>query len=266
MKCFPMMDRGNKDLILLVGGTPGVRSHLREVLFTAYEVVESRDSTEGFTLAKSLAPQLVIINIDGDGMKDARWCKVLKNDVDTFLIPLVLVYCEGSEDCIIKGFQFGVDECIVRPFNVNILKARIKNLVDNRKQLLYRIRTWELLQPDPPGVIPIDSGFVEQLHDIIEKNLSDPLFSVEKLCKKLDMSRASMYRKIRSLTGESPQLFIRSYRLKRAAQLLENNHGNVTEVCFSVGFTSTAYFTKCFKEKFHHCPKTFARDRSGSRH
>jgi AraC-like DNA-binding protein len=102
------------------------------------------------------------------------------------------------------------------------------------------------------------SKFIEQLHGIIEENLSNPLFTVEDLGKKLVMSRASMYRKIHYLSGLSPQLYIRSYRLKRAAQLLENNYGNVTEVCFRVGFTSTAYFAKCFKGEFQQSPKTFA--------
>ncbi|MCP5049933.1 MAG: helix-turn-helix transcriptional regulator, partial [bacterium] len=100
---------------------------------------------------------------------------------------------------------------------------------------------------------------IGELHDIIEKNLSNPLFTVEELCEKLCMSRTSMYRKIHSLTRQSPQLVIRSYRLKRATQLLENQHGSVTEVCFKVGFTSTAYFAKCFKEKFNQSPKEFAR-------
>jgi AraC-like DNA-binding protein len=230
------------------------------VLVPVYEVVEAPLSAERFIkLVQQFLPDLVICYISIMDMDGTEVCKALRNDKTNGYIPLILILSKRSEEFIIKGFESGADDCIVWPFNVNILKARIKNLVDYRRQFLDKIRLWAMLQPVQPDVTHIDSTFVEQLRRIIEENLSNPLFSVEKLCHKLYMSRASMYRKIRFLTGESPQLFIRSYRLKRAAQLLEKNYGNVTEICFRVGFTSTAYFTKCFKEKFHHSPKTYAR-------
>jgi AraC-like DNA-binding protein len=254
-----LSNKKNKDLILVVGETTTVFFHLHEVLVTEYNVIETSNSAEGLNQARVLLPQLVIRIIGGVDMEYPSWCKDFKSDNDTGLIPLLLLYCEGSEDCIIKGFECGVEDCIAWPFNVNILKARVKSLVENRRQLLEKVRVWALLRSAQPGVIPTDSEFVEQLHVIIEKNLSNPLFSVAKLCKKLELSRATMYRKIQALTGESPQLFIRSFRLQRAAHLLENNYGNVTEVCFHVGFNSTAYFTKCFKEKFGCAPKVFAR-------
>ena len=114
-----------------------------------------------------------------------------------------------------------------------------------------------MLQPAEISVSSIDEEFIKELQGAIEKNLSDPEFTVEELGKKLYMSRASLYRKIQALTGESPNHFIRNYRLKRAAQLLKENFGNVTEVAFEVGFSSSAYFTKCFKEQFQQLPSSF---------
>lgn len=254
------MEDRKKNVILLVGVKPAVNFYLRKVLVPVYEVVEAPVGAERFIkLVRKLLPDVVIFYISTRDTDGTEVCKALRNDQTNGYIPLILILSKGSEEFIIKGFENGADDCIVWPFNVNILKARIKNLVDNRRQFLDKIRLWAMLQPVQPNVTHDDSKFVEQLRRIIEDNLSNPLFSVEKLCHKLYMSRASMYRKIRFLTGESPQLFIRSYRLKRAAQLLEKNYGNVTEICFRVGFTSTAYFTKCFKEKFHHSPKTYAR-------
>jgi DNA-binding response OmpR family regulator len=240
-----------KNVIMLVIDKPAVRFHLREVLVPVYEVVEAPDGTKGFIkLVQKLLPDVVICYICTRDTDGTEVCKALRNDQTNGYIPLILILSKGSEEFIIKGFESGADDCIVWPFNVNILKARIKNLVDYRRQFLDKIRLWSVLQPVQPNVTHVDSTFVEQLCGIIEKNLSNPLFSVEKLCHKLYMSRASMYRKIRSLTGESPQLFIRSYRLKRAAQLLEKNYGNVTEICFRVGFTSTAYFFNLFFKNF----------------
>ena len=249
-----------KNVIMLVIDNPAIRFHLREVLVPVYEVVEAPDDAKGFIkLVQKLLPDLVICYITIPGKDGTGVCKALRNDKITSYIPLIILLSKGSEEFIVKGFESGADDCIVWPLNVNVLNARIKNLVDNRRQLLEKMQLWAMMQPAQPDIAPPDSKFIEQLCRIIEKNLSNPLFSVEKLCDNLPMSRASMYRKIRFLTGESPQLFIRSYRLKRAAQLLEKNYGNVTEVCFRVGFTSTTYFTKCFKKKFHHCPKIFAR-------
>ncbi len=104
-----------------------------------------------------------------------------------------------------------------------------------------------------------DFEFHIRLHQVLEANLSNPLFNVEKLCKNMYMSRASLYRKLQFFYGESPQLYIRSYRLKRAAQLLEYHYGNVTEICYMVGFSSAAYFTKCFKMVFRQSPKEYKR-------
>lgn len=112
----------------------------------------------------------------------------------------------------------------------------------------------ELAKNEESSAISLDVQFVKELLGHMEENLSNPLFSVNNLCRKLSLSQPSLYRKVRHLTGHSPQLFIRSYRLERSVQLLKNNYGNVTQVCFDVGFTSTAYFTKCFKEKFNQLP------------
>jgi AraC-like DNA-binding protein/CheY-like chemotaxis protein len=257
------VNKGNdKYLILVVGEIPVEQSRLREMLLSEYNIEEVPDNAGVLDLVKKFGPQLVIRNMAEPGMEDIHWCNAFKNDNDTGLIPLFLVYDQGSEESIIKGYECGVDDCIVRPFNINILKVRIKNLVENRQRLLEKIRVWSLLHAIHPDVIQADSKFVGQLHRIIERNLSNPLFSVEKLWVKLNMSRSSFYRKVKDLTGESPQLFIRSYRLSRAVQLLENKCGNVTEICFRVGFCSSAYFTKCFKEKFGCSPKVFARTNS----
>ena len=103
----------------------------------------------------------------------------------------------------------------------------------------------------------MDREFIKELQDIIEKNLSDPEFHVEALCKKLYLNRVTLFRKVKALTGEPPTEFIRSYRLKRAAQLLRDNFGNVSEVAIEVGFSNLGYFTRCFKEKFQQLPSSY---------
>ncbi len=253
-----MSDCKIKHVILVVSNIIADRFHLRKILVPRYDLETAADGAEGLTLTKRLLPDLVICDIALPVMPGTTVCKTLKKDIDTGHIPLILVSCTKSEEFIIKGFASGADDCISRPFNANILKARIKSLIDNRRKILDKLRFRALPQPEEPDIISEDSKFLEQLNVIVEEHLPDPLFTVEELGDILCMSRASMYRKVHSLTGQSPQLYIRTYRLKRAARLLESNNCNVTETCFNVGFTSTAYFAKCFKEKFHQSPRDFA--------
>jgi AraC-like DNA-binding protein len=138
-----------------------------------------------------------------------------------------------------------------------MLLNRIKNLIDLRWQLQLKIQRKKMLLPNEISVSSPDEKFLKEFQDIIEKNLSDPDFGVDELSKKLIMGRSTLYRKIQALTGETPNQFILSYRLERGAQLLREKFGNVTEVALEVGFSSAAYFSKLFKEKFHQSPSEF---------
>jgi AraC-like DNA-binding protein len=191
------------------------------------------------------------------GIDGYELCRVLKNDVKTSHIPVILLTARAAEDDIVEGLETGADDYITKPFNTRILCARIKNLIDLRRQWQQKIQRQMTLQPAEIPVSSVDETFIKDLQKLIEKNLSDELFSVEQLGKELYMSRATLYRKVLALTGEPPREFIKSYRLKRGAQLLKANFGNVTEVSVEVGFSSTAYFTKCFKEKFHQLPHAY---------
>jgi AraC-like DNA-binding protein len=113
------------------------------------------------------------------------------------------------------------------------------------------------LPPAKAYISKIDREFLRDLHEVISKNISNEEFNVDQLCKKLYMSRTTLYRKVLALTGETPTDFIRSYRLKRGAELLRQNFGTVLEVAFEVGFSNSSYFAKCFKEKFHRLPSTY---------
>ena len=113
------------------------------------------------------------------------------------------------------------------------------------------------MQPVKTSVSPIDREFLRELHEVIHKNLGDEEFNVEGLCKKLYMGRTTLYRKVLALTGETPTDFIRSYRLKRGAEILKQNQGTVLEVALNVGFSNSSYFAKCFKEKFHQLPSEY---------
>ncbi|UCH98483.1 MAG: response regulator [Candidatus Aminicenantes bacterium] len=246
-----------KPVILVVEDHADVRKYICEPLTTDYTVIEAADGKEGIDKAKEIIPDLIVSDIMMPGVDGYELCRVLKKDIRTSHVPIILLTAKASEESIIQGLETGADDYITKPFNSKILATRIKNLIELRYQLQQKIQKQMLLQPDEIAVSSMDQEFIKELQEIIEKNLSDPQFHVEALCKKLYLNRVTLFRKVKALTGESPTEFIRSYRLKRAAQLLRDNFGNVSEVAVEVGFSNLGYFTRCFKEKFHQLPSTY---------
>jgi len=246
-----------KNIILVVEDNPDVRDYIRGALEPLYTVVEAKDGQKGIEKAQKIIPDLIISDIMMPKKDGYELCRVLKKDTRTGHIPLILLTAKASEESVIQGLDTGADDYITKPFNTNILCARIKNLLNLRLQLQLNRQRQMTLQPMEISVSSVEEAFYKELQKVIEKNLSDSEFNVEQMRKRLYMSRATLYRKVMALTGESPQLFIRSYRLKRAAQLLEANYGNVNEVATKVGFANTAYFSICFKEKFHQSPSSY---------
>jgi signal transduction histidine kinase/DNA-binding response OmpR family regulator len=245
------------DIILVVEDSADMREYIREALMPGYTVVEAKDGREGIQKAREIIPDLIISDIMMPEVDGYELCRVLKTDVKTSHIPIVLLTAKAAEENIIQGLETGADDYITKPFNTNILIARIKNLIDLRSQLQKNLNREMTMQPVKTSVSTIDREFLHDLHDAIRKNLADENFNVEQLCKKLYMGRTTLYRKVLALTGETPTDFIRSYRLKKGAELLKQNTGTVLEVAFAVGFSNSSYFAKCFKEKFHQLPSEY---------
>ncbi len=246
-----------RSIVLVVEDSIDVRNYIKGAIQNDYDVVEAGDGREGIAIAKKIIPDLIISDVmmpDTDGYE---LCKELKNHVDTSHIPIIILTAKASQADVLQGLKTGADDYVTKPFNTEILVARIQNLIDLRRQLQNSFKREMTLQPANISLSKIDTEFMDELQEVIKKNIYDADLNVEKLGKKLYMSRATLYRKVLALTGESPNEFIRSYRLKRGAQLLKNNFGSVTEVAFEVGFSSSAYFTKRFKEKFHQLPSAF---------
>jgi signal transduction histidine kinase/DNA-binding response OmpR family regulator/ligand-binding sensor domain-containing protein len=251
----PETDKTN--IILVVEDSGDMRDYIRRGLEPDYTVLEAIDGQEGIQKARQIIPDLIISDVMMPKVDGYELCSVLKSDVKTSHIPIVLLTAKASEENILQGLETGADDYITKPFNTKILMARIKNLIDIRSQLQMNVNREMTLQPIKTSVSKIDQEFLQDLHDVINKNLSDEDFNVEQLCKKLYMGRTTLYRKVLALTGETPTDFIRSYRLKRAAELLKQTFGTVLEVAFEVGFSNSSYFAKCFKEKFHQLPSEY---------
>ncbi|NIM11565.1 MAG: response regulator, partial [Candidatus Aminicenantes bacterium] len=246
-----------KNVILVVEDHAEVRKYIRDPLEPEYTVVEACDGKEGITKARELIPDLIVSDIMMPEVDGFELTRVLKKDVITSHIPIILLTAKASEKSIVRGLETGADDYITKPFNTRILLTRIKNLIELRRQLQLRIQRQKMLLPAEISMSSVDDTFLKEFQDIIEKNLSDPELKIDMLCKKLYMGRSTLYRKVQALTGEAPHQFILSYRLEQAAQLLKSNYGNVTEVAMATGFSNPQHFSQCFKEKFHQSPSSF---------
>ncbi len=246
-----------QNTILVVDDNATFRKYIRGRLEPLHKVVEAVDGQDGINKAKETIPDLIISDIMMPGIDGYELCNVLKKDITTSHIPIILLTAKAAEEDIIEGLETGADDYITKPFNTKILFARIKNLIERRRQLQLERQKLKLAPPAEMPSSSIDEAFLKKFREIIERNLSKPDFNEDQLCLELQMSQDILLKKLQALTGETPNQFILSYRLERAAQLLKNNFGNVTEVAFEVGFSNTADFSRCFKEKFQQLPTSF---------
>jgi DNA-binding response OmpR family regulator len=247
----------DREIVLVVEDNSDMRRLMTTLLEKHFTVMEAEDGKEGIAAAKNIIPDIIISDIIMPEVDGVRLCQELKNDINTSHIPIILLTARATEKDIIRGLEAGADDYITKPFHIQVLLTRVKNLISLRRQLQQKIERRMLLQPEEFTLSELENLFLDKLQELIEENLSNPQFGVDELAEILDISRPTLYRKVFALTGQSPKKFIQSYRLKRSFELLTANYGNVTEVAFKVGFSSSAYFTKCFKETFNRLPSDF---------
>jgi len=187
-----------------------------------------------------------------------EFCKDVKSNLITNHIPFIMLTARASIQHRIEGLDVGADAYIPKPFQMEHLKARIDNLLKQR-ELLKEKFTGKSVQFDSKlkGIRKADKDFLEMAEKLIDENLTNSQFGVPDLEKGVGISRMQLYRKLKSIRGLSANEFIREYRLKKAAQLMQTTELNITEILYEVGFTNRSYFAKCFKEFIGLTPRDF---------
>lgn len=259
----PDMNIDNNDsskvetIVLIVEDNDDMRTYLHQCLSPFYKILEAQNGEEGVEIALETIPDLVISDVMMPKMDGYELCQILKRDRKTSHIPIVLLTVRASDDHKIEGLEKGADDYIIKPFSSIELLTRIKNLIKLRRHLQNQFRQEIVLPPTKITIQPLDKEFIEETINVIEEYISDSDFSVEIIHHKVGMSRSSFHRKLRALIDQSPSQFVRLLRLKHAAELLHQNNGTITEIAFSVGFTNSAYFAKCFKELYGQSPSEY---------
>jgi AraC-like DNA-binding protein len=160
----------------------------------------------------------------------------------------------------LKGLETGADDYLIKPFNEQELRVRVRNLIKVRQQMREKFQSQMLIKPSEVILPSTQKTFIDKLTKVIENNISNENFSVEVLCDELGMSRSQLHRKIKAVTNQSTSEFIRNFRLQRASELLKQDAGNIAEICYMVGFNSQNYFTKMFQNLYGKTPLEFKRE------
>jgi DNA-binding response OmpR family regulator len=243
--------------VLLVEDNSDVRYFIKGNLEKEYRICESEDGEDGWNNAVEHLPDVIISDVMMPKMDGFELCKKLKTDERTSHIPVILLTAKATMKDKIEGLETGADAYIMKPFEPDELKARIRNLIEQRKRLHEHFKKQGIAQFNDSPILSIDKKFLQKVFYIITENIPNQEFSVELLAEQSAVSRSVLHRKIVSLTGEPPVELIRRIRLTRAIELIRNHWGNLSEIALEVGFNNPAYFSECFKKQFGVSPSQY---------
>ncbi len=243
--------------ILVVDDNADMRTYIKGELNSQFQIIEAADGAEGLEKATKYNPTLIISDVMMPGIDGIEFCKNIKTNELISHIPVILLTAKNSEESTIEGLNSGADEYITKPFSVNILLSRIKNILQTRENLRKLYARNIIVQPKEITVNNTDELFLEKVLKIVEENIDNPDFTVVNLASETGMSRNTLLLKLKAITGENVNDFITSMRMKRAAQLLLQTNLNVAEIAYMVGFKTPTYFTKCFKDTYEKTPSEY---------
>ncbi|MCC5929455.1 MAG: response regulator [Cyclobacteriaceae bacterium] len=245
--------------ILVVDDNEDIRTYLKDLLHSDYVVLEAEDGIDALSIINRELPELIISDVMMPNMDGINLCQEVKGQISTSHIPVILLTARTSLDYELEGLQTGAEDYITKPFNPGIVKTKIANILENRKKLreyfYHKIR----FEPDTKDIREsnLDSEFIEKAIKLVNDNLQNESFGIETMVDQLFMSQSTLFRKIKSLTGMSLTGFIRSIKLKTAAQLILQSNMKLSQVAHESGFNDYKYFKKSFEAQFGCLPSEY---------
>lgn len=256
----PDKNSAKRPSILLVDDNDDFRTFMKDCLKSDYTIHEAADGEEAWNMVPELQPDIIVSDVMMPKMNGNELCSLVKNDIRTSHILVILLTARAAKEHEQKGLEVGADDYITKPFNLNILTLRIKNLLQHRLDTHSRVME---VSPSKIDITSLDEKLITKAIRYVEENLNRSDLSVEELSSELGMSRVHLYKKMLSITGKTPIEFIRILRLKRAAQLLRESQLSIAEVTYQTGFNNLNLFRKYFKAEFGMLPSEYQAKHSG---
>ncbi len=247
-------------LLLVIDDNADIRRMIGELLKDEYNIVTAPDGREGVRLAAKYVPDLIICDVMMPVMDGLECCRIIKDEVSTSHIPVLMLTACSMDEQRARGYDSGADGYLSKPFNSTVLKSRCRNLIDNRKRIK---NLWssngggDVKAKERNASVPVndvDSEFYSKVLDIMKKEMGNPDLNVDSLASMMGLGRSQFYRKIKALTNYSPVELLRNLRLKQAREMLTTTEKTIGEIAYEVGFSSPAYFTRCYREAFDETP------------
>ena len=243
--------------VLIVEDNEDMRQFIRYILSDNYNLIEAENGEEGFEVAKKHLPDVVISDVMMPKTDGFDLCQLLKTNVATNHIPVILLTAYALDEQKQVGFESGADAYISKPFNVKLLKTRVRKLIENRKKIRESFSNFLLNETKQETLGKVEQQFITDFTQYVENSIANPELNIDEIADALGLSRSNLYRKIKSLTDYSPNELIRTIRVKYAKQLLNSKAKSISEVAYEVGFSSPSYFAKCFKDFYNESPTEY---------
>ncbi len=246
-------------LLLIVEDNPDLRTVLNETFKKTYRIVMAKDGEVGMKKAIEQVPDLILSDVMMPKKNGVELTKALKNHELTSHIPIILLTAKAGDENELQGIDSGADDYVTKPFNNALLKSKMNNLLSIREKMRLRYSQEVILKPRDIAVTPTDEILLKRIQSVLDTYLIESSFTTEDFAKELGYSRMQLHRKLKALTGLSATEFIRSQRLKLAAQLLKDSDSTISEICYQAGFNNLSYFAKCFKEAYGVSPSSYSK-------
>ncbi|MBI9063628.1 MAG: response regulator [Marinilabiliaceae bacterium] len=248
----------NAPTVLIVEDNTEARHMLRDIFSSTYKIVEAEDGNVGLKTALEQQPDLILSDVMMPNLSGTQMCAKIKRNIQTSHIPVILLTARTAMEYKIEGIETGADDYITKPFNTKLLRARVKNLLQNRVLMQQKFKEDPKAEIKEVATNSMDQKLLEKAREIIEDHIDDTEFDVNDFAKEMSLGRTRLYAKIKGVTGQTPNDFILSIRLKKAAELLlTETEMNVSEIAYAVGFSTPRYFSRCFREHFGVSPSKY---------
>ncbi len=252
-------EQNHRKIVLIVDDNRDIRGYISSELGAEYRILEAENGLEGKEKAEQHVPDIIICDVMMPEMDGYELTELLKKNQITSHIPIIMLTAKATESSELEGMEHGADDYITKPFNLKILKHKIKNILATRDKLRKQIgQEGFYLKTSKLKVTPVDEKFIRKATETVEKHIADKSFNMDYFGKELGMSRVQLFRKLKSLTNLTPSNFITIIRLEQAKQLIKESHASMSEIAYDVGFSSPAYFSRCFRDKYGISPTEFA--------
>ncbi|HEY6899544.1 MAG TPA: two-component regulator propeller domain-containing protein [Puia sp.] len=244
-------------IILLVEDNEDFRKYLKDSLRENYIVIEAANGKEGWQKALAHHPQLIVSDISMPEVNGIDMVHQLKSDKRTSHIPVILLTALTDQQQQIKGLETGANDYITKPFDFGMFSAKIKSLLELNSAMKSTYAKQITLEAPTVKIDSSDEALLQEIVLFLEQNIANPQLSVERLSKQLGMSRSTLYVKLLQIAGQTPIEYIRSFKLKRAAILMEKSNMTIAEIAYQTGFTTPNYFARSFKQEFGMQPSEY---------